>query len=168
MLALALVVILAGLIAAFRSSDEMAETAPRTTVKLQPGTMSQEEMLARVTQARSAEPIDPGEEALYIIEEYRERLEGGVEEHERPALLQTMGNMYRHKLLDYENAAWCYQQIILHYPDWDGAPHIYADLATCYERLGDHDNVLRTYMEMMRVLPDDSQEYLYAKEKLGL
>ena len=45
---------------------------------------------------------------------------------------------------------------------------VYGSLATCYEKIGDQENATRIYMEMMRVLPETSQEYLYAKDKLGL
>ena len=108
------------------------------------------------------------DKARRTIEQHRARIESEPDAPERPALLQAMGNLYRNKLLDFANAAWCYEQIIHNYPVWAGTSMVYGDLATCYENVGDQENATRIYMEMMRVLPETTQEYLYAKDKLGL
>ena len=150
----------------FREGDSEEKSRPRARVKQ--SSMTQREIQARLEKIRNAETPDPAEEARATIEEHRERIENEPDAAERPALLQAMGNLYRHKLLDYENAAWCYEQIILNYPDWAGTSMVYGDLATCYEKMDDPQNAMRIYMEMMRVLPEDSQEYLYAKDKLKL
>lgn len=150
----------------FREGD--SREASRSQVRIKQSSMTQREIQARLEKVNNAESPDPVEEARATIEEHRARIENEPDSPERPALLQAMGNLYRHKLLDYENAAWCYEQIILHYPDWAGTAMVYGDLATCYERMDDPQNAMRIYMEMMRVLPEDSQEYLYAKDKLKL
>lgn len=143
---------------------------PRSLIKVKQSyaTMSEQELLSRIQAAREKERPDPVEEAEQTIEELRARVDADLDDPERPALLQAMGNLYRHSLMDYENAAWCYQQIVLNYPDYGATPVVYINLADCYEKLGDEEGVQRTYLEMMRVLPQDSREYEYARQMLGL
>ena len=84
-----------------------------------------------------------------------------------PGYLLAMGNLYRQKLLDYEEAARCYSLLIHDYPDWEGVPHAYVQLATCYERLNKIQERDWLLEQMMQKLPEDSQEYLYAKTTLS-
>lgn len=154
--------------ALFFGEDTPAPVKPRITIKPNQGAMTQQEMQEKMEVARSTPAPDPADEARRTIEQHRARIDAEPNAPERPALLQAMGNLYGQKLMDYENAAWCYEQIILNYPKWEGTPMIYGSLATCYEKTGDQENATRVYMEMMRVLPETTQEYLYAKDKLGL
>ena len=167
-LGIAVALVLVAAVGAVFSKGGAAPEKPRMTVKPNQGPMSQQEMQEKMETARNVAPPDPAEEARHSIEQHRARIEAEPDSPERPALLQAMGNLYRLKLIDYPNAAWCYEQIILNYPDWAGTSMVYGDLATCYENMGDQEKATRTYMEMMRVLPETSQEYLYAKDKLGL
>jgi TolA-binding protein len=79
-----------------------------------------------------------------------------------------MGNLNFQRLGNYKEAARCYDLLITAYPDWAGVKPAYHQLATCFQRLGDHDNEQRVYKSMMKVFPEDSQEYAYAKKQLGL
>ena len=162
------VVVAAVVSALFFGEEAPAPDEARVTIRPNQGALSQQEMRAKIAEAKKATALSPAEEARRSIEQHRARIESEPDAPERPALLQAMGNLYRNKLLDFANAAWCYEQIILNYPDWVGTSMVYGDLATCYENTGDQENATRIYMEMMRVLPETTQEYLYAKDKLGL
>jgi|GEM_PF-508092 len=169
LLALAgVLIVVAAAGALFFGEDTPVPAKPRITIKPNQGAMSQQEMQDKMEVARSTPAPDPADEARRTIEQHRARIESEPDAPERPALLQAMGNLYRNKLLDFANAAWCYEQIIHNYPVWAGTSMVYGDLATCYENVGDQENATRIYMEMMRVLPETTQEYLYAKDKLGL
>ena len=78
-----------------------------------------------------------------------------------------MGNLYRQKLGDYANAVQCYELLLHDYPESEAARTALIELATCYDRLGDHESVRRVYREMTRRFPSDSEEYLWAKLQLG-
>ena len=108
------------------------------------------------------------EEARRTVEDYRQRIETEPEAEETPALLMAMGNLYQQRLMDYKEAANCYQIYILDYPDAPDLALAYTQLGTCYELLDDGVNANRVYYEMMEHFPEDSQEHLYAKDKLGL
>jgi tetratricopeptide (TPR) repeat protein len=129
--------------------------------------MTQEEMRARLATAQAQQPPDPREEMERAIQSHYEKVQQFPDDPEAPALYLAMGNLHR-RLFNYEEAIWAYQQIFVRYPDWDGLPMVYGELASCYEESGDHDNMLRIYMEMMRVFPEESREYRFAQGKLGL
>lgn len=166
-LAAAVIVIIAAIATMLMQGGGTAEQ-PKPQARVKQSDMTQREIQARLEEVKNAKVLDPVEKTQATIEDYRERIENKPDDPERPALLQAMGNLYRQKLIDYANAAWCYEQIILNYPNWAGTSMVYGDLATCYEKMDDQQNAMRIYMEMMRVLPEDSQEYLYAKDKLKL
>jgi len=106
----------------------------------------------------------PAQQAQETIASYRKKLEADPNSPDTPALLNAMGNLYRQKLLDYKEAARCYERIILEFPQWEAAPAIYPLLSTCYEKNGDHQSLIWLYQEMMKRFPEDSQEYLFAKK----
>ncbi len=81
-------------------------------------------------------------------------------------MLIAAGNLYKQKFLDYASAAEQYKRIILDFPDWEGAHKVYIELATCYERLEQHENTLWVYEQMLEVFPEESQEHQFAKQKL--
>lgn len=140
------------------------EAAPPATPGAQPVAVSPETF-----QTAPAAPRETvREEAQRTIEEYRERIETAPDAEEKPALLMAMGNLYQQRLMDYREAANCYQVYILEYPEAPDLALAYTQLGTCYELLGDGVNANRIYLEMMERFPDDSQEHLYAKDKLGL
>lgn len=107
------------------------------------------------------------EKAQTIIGEHQERLDEDPDSEEAPALLKAMGNLARQKLRDYEQAVDYYEQILDKYPDWEGTRQVYAQLALCYERMGDQEGAAATYVEMMEELPEDSDEYQFAKMQLA-
>lgn len=168
LLGASLALMVAAVGAMFAGGDAPPPTTNRITVKPNQVALSQAHLQAMMEAAKSVPAADPAEEARQTIERHRARIDSEPDAPERPALFHAMGNLYRQKLLDYGNAAWCYEQIIQNYPKWEGVSMVYGDLATCYEKMNDQEKAMRIYMEMMRVLPENTQEYLYAKDKLGL
>jgi tetratricopeptide (TPR) repeat protein len=109
----------------------------------------------------------PAEKARGIIAAYEERLENNPDPMEKAICLQAMGNLYRQKLLDYEKAAMYYEWLIEDYPDLPQIGMIYSQVSLCYEKLEDQESANRLYQKMVRRFPEDSQEHLFAKQKLG-
>lgn len=109
----------------------------------------------------------PQEKALATIADHQARVDENPTSPETPALLFAMGNMYRQKLMNYEEAARCYSIILTDHPNWEAKSQVYIQLATCYERLGRLDDRNWVLEEILKNLPSDSQEYLYAQVELG-
>lgn len=110
----------------------------------------------------------PSDKAAAEIESYKKQLENNPASQDTPAVLNAMGNLYRQKFQDYKQAAQQYERIILEFPDWEGTHAVFPLLVTCYEKLNDGQSLNWLYQEMMRRFPEDSQEYLFAKTKLGI
>jgi len=143
----------------------------RTPAALGAGTSAaspSERMLRQALQSPPPSRISEQEEARAAIAKYREKLDAEPNSSETPALLSAMGNLFLQRLQDYDEAAQCYVRIVLDFPDWEGAYAIYPQLITCYERKGDQKNINWLCQLMMKRFPEDSQEYLFAKDQLGL
>ena len=107
------------------------------------------------------------EEALEIIADYEKKLDAEEPPEDKPALIFATGNLYRQKLRDYAKAAEYYRWILQDYPDSTVASTAYVQLVTCYEQLGDTQSASDLHYEIMKRYPKDSQEYQFAKSKLG-
>ena len=107
------------------------------------------------------------EVALNVIKEHQEKIDADPKAPDAPAYWYAMGNLYMTKLVDYKEAVRCYELLLLNHPNWDGAAKVYLHRATCYERLGDDQKKRWAYEEMLKNLPEESQEYQFAKVQLG-
>ncbi len=161
-----LIIAMAGMFADRGAARGVESTRPR--VKQQTSRMSQTEMRHRIAEAQQAIPPDTVAETRAVINEHRNKVEVDPDAPDAPALLLAMGNLNFRKLRDYDQAILCYEQILHRYPDWEGISQVYSALATCYEEAGEHEKVHRIYMTMMDVFPEDSEEYYFAADKLGL
>lgn len=112
--------------------------------------------------------ISQQERARAVIEQHEQRLEANPESEDAPALLHAMGNLARHKLGQYEQAAQYYEVLLEEYPEWKAIRKVYPQLAVCYERMGDELNAQSVYKRMIKRFPEDSQEYQFARAQLGL
>ena len=112
--------------------------------------------------------ISQQERARAVIEQHEQRLEANPESEDAPALLHAMGNLARHKLGQYEQAAQYYEVLLEEYPEWKAVRKVYPQLAVCYERMGDELNAQSVYKRMIKRFPEDSQEYRFARAQLGL
>lgn len=108
------------------------------------------------------------DKTLATINEHQQKFDANPKAEDAPSLLSAMGNLYYQRLSNYKEAARCYDLLIAGYPDWPNIKPAYHQLATCYQRLGDRENEQRVYKLMIKAFPVDSQEYLYAKQQLGL
>jgi len=143
------------------SGEEQARTPSRGS--------AEEIRLREVLQtAPVAEPPEPGARTVNLIEDYRARIAEEPDHEDVPAWYLAMGNLYMTTFGDYGEAARSYERVVFDFPEWEGARAAYPQLITCYENLGDHMAVLRVYEQMMVHFPDDTQEYDYAREQLGL
>jgi len=155
----------AGSIAAVRSCGHTSTALVGGTTEASPS----ERMLRQaLTSPPPPSRISEQEQTRAAIAEYREKVDADPHSAETPALLSAMGNLYLQRLQDYDEAAQCYVRIVLDFPGWEGAYAVYPQLITCYERKGDQKNINWLCQLMMKRFPEDSQEYLFAKDQLGL
>ncbi len=103
-----------------------------------------------------------------LIEYYKTHIEKNSQEPDTPAYLFAIGNLYKIKKMDCASAIPYYERIILEFPDWEGIKSVYPELSTCYEETNDYRGKIWLHDEMMKRFPPDSQEYLFAKQSLGL
>ncbi len=106
------------------------------------------------------------EEALAQIQAHRQAVDRDPESDDAAVHLQAMGNLYRQKLVDYEQAAQCYEELLTYHPDAEYKRVTYVQLLTCYDRLGDITNRDRICRRIMDEFPEDSQEYEFAESVL--
>ena len=106
--------------------------------------------------------------ARQTIAEHQARLDANPKSDDAPALLSAMGNLYRQKLLDYEQAAGCFERLISDYPQWPSVRDAYLQLVVCYDRLGDLENRSSILRRIMSDFPPQSEEYLFASRELGI
>jgi tetratricopeptide (TPR) repeat protein len=106
------------------------------------------------------------QKALATIQEHEEAIDAEPQAARAPALLTAMGNLYQQKLLDYEEAAACYDRILREYPESSQRRSAYIGLATAYERSDRPMQAMQVYRKMKQEFPQDSQEYKYAEAKL--
>ncbi len=113
------------------------------------------------------ERLTPQDEARNTIEEYTRQIEAEPDNPDTPARLMAMGNLYKQKLLDFEQAAVQYRELTARFPDYPQVGLAYIELADCLEKLNDWRSAQLVYREMMEHFPPDSQEYLFAQQKQG-
>jgi len=162
-----LLVIMAGFMALAvylyaKESQDAPEQRDRAVTQIAPLTVP---VLPGGEQSRR---ISQQERARAVIEQHEQRLEANPESEDAPALLHAMGNLARHKLGEYEQAAQYYEALLEEYPDWKAISKVYPQLATCYERMGDELSAQSVYKRMIKRFPEDSQEYQFARAQLGL
>ncbi len=122
---------------------------------------------ADLKQTPGPAPLTAQDEAKAKIAEYQEKIEAEPKSENAPALIFATGNLYLQKIMDYEEAAHCFEALIEKYPDAPNTREAYVQLSTCYELLNDQEKLNRLHNDMMKKFPPDSQEYLYAQSKLG-
>jgi tetratricopeptide (TPR) repeat protein len=134
----------------------------------QGGELEQQRLKALLREGQPPASPSSEEETRALIAEYERRLEEEPQSPEVPAVLSALGNLYSQKLLDCRRASEYYEEIILNYPSWEGARVIYPQLAVCYERMGETEQLQWLYRRMMEVFPPDTQEHAFARAQLNL
>jgi len=145
-----------------KEKQEPQESADLPVARIEPATVPP------AIAPEQARRISVQDRARTVIEQHEERFEADADSEDAPALLHAMGNLARHKLGEYEEAAGYYEVILTRYPDWVGIAKVYPQLATCYERMGDGLAAQSVYKRMLKRFPGDSQEYQFARAQLGL
>jgi tetratricopeptide (TPR) repeat protein len=102
------------------------------------------------------------------IEHYESELKYNRGNEETPANLYRLANLYYSNVRDYHNAALYYEALIQEHPNYEGLKNAYPNLAACYERTGQSELYRSTLRRMMDYFGPESQEYLFAKQELGL
>ena len=102
------------------------------------------------------------------IEQYEDEIKYNRGNEETPANLYRLANLYYSSARDFEKAALYYEALIQEYPAYTGIKTVYPNLVMCYERLGNDELRRTTLRRMMDYFGPDSQEYLFAKQELGL
>lgn len=129
-----------------------------------------EEEAAAVRAAQPSLPWARGEsaqqEAIAAIDSYKEQIDHNLNSEESAPALANMANLYYSKLADWENAALYYEILLDRHPDYTGNKVSYANLASCYERLKEHDLAQTAYERMRDHFGPGSKEYEFASYKL--
>lgn len=99
-----------------------------------------------------------------VITGYRKKIAEDPKAETVLGLRLAIANLTMMKLRDYKEAAQQYELILMDYPDNRTA---YIQLFACYEGLGDKQNEAGILRKMMEKYPPESQEYQYAKSRLG-
>ena len=166
-LLLVLALVLAAIpVMAFRGGSAPSEETIASSEPLASATPERAQHLSgvRPTEARATDQ----DLARKTIADHKTRLDADPRTEDAPALLSAMGNLYRQKLLDYEQAAGCFERLISEYPQWPSIRDAYLQLVVCYDRLGDMENRSRVLRRIMSDFPPESEEYLYASRELGV
>ncbi len=109
----------------------------------------------------------PQEEAEEQVRRYREQLAAEPLNENTPVILMAMGNLYRQRLLNYDEAARCYERIIEEFPNAIQISDAYVQLSTCYQRMDAPEKANRLHLKMIERFPEDSVEHQFAREQLG-
>lgn len=162
--------VLVAAIGALRNSAGEEDTSEQRPIVVRPlrSALSPEEMRQHIRDAESYVPPMPEATVRDAIESHQARIDADPESPDAPGLWVAKGNLYRIKLGDPAQAAYCYEQVLRRYPDYPGRHHIYPELAMCYEMAGDRENLTRIYMDMLNEFPEESEWHLFARIQLGL
>lgn len=118
-------------------------------------------------ESRWATPTRDKKTAI-AIEQYENELKYNRGNEDTPANLFRLANLYFAEVHDYEKASNYYEALIQEYPDYRALSTAYRNLVVCYERLGKQEVCRSTLHRMMDHFGPESQEYLFAKQELGL
>lgn len=98
--------------------------------------------------------------------QYEETYEADPEHKDAPAYLFAIGNLHLQRFQDYGEAARYFELVVTEHPDWEGAYKVYPQLISCYEHTEDLRGLRWVCSLMLERFPDDSQEYLFARQML--
>lgn len=102
---------------------------------------------------------------MKLIREYEQKLEAEPQGPDSPATLMAIGNLYRQKLLNYQEASFYYRQVVTNYPNSPQLSLAYTQLADCYEKLEDWRAAQLVYREIIERFPPESPEHQFAQQK---
>lgn len=118
------------------------------------------------TESRWAEPTKT-DKVQAAIEQYTQAIEHDAGSPETADNVYRLANLYYSTLLDYEKASLYYVTLIQDYPEYSGIQTAFANLVTCYERLGKTELRRSALRQMMEYYGEGTEEYLFANEQLN-
>ncbi len=101
------------------------------------------------------------------VDNYERELAVNRSGSETPANLFRLANLYYSNLRNYERASLYYEDLLQSFPAYEGLNTVYPNLVVCYQRLGNLALERHTYKRMRDYFPADSQEHLFATQRLG-
>ena len=136
------------------------------TVRSHTPALKQADIRKHLEDAKTYVPPDPGDKVRNTIESYWARFNETPDAPDAPSLLEAMGNLYALRLGDHQMAAYCYQELLSRYPEYN-KQRAYVGLVTALENSGETERATQVYNEMMRVYLTDSIEYKWAADRVG-
>ena len=112
-------------------------------------------------------PKTTEERAQETIDEHLATIEAKPDDPDTPARLLAIATLFKTQKRDYKQAAAYYERIIREYPTWETIGTVFPDLEVCLKQFGETNDLKWLYTEWMRLMPSDSQEYLYAEKALS-
>ena len=146
-------------------SPEKSDEVDAMSVDAEMGTVLTDQNLA--VESRWSTPTKD-KRIAEAIEQYEDELKYNRGNEETPANLYRLANLYYSNVGDYDKAVLYYEALIQEYPKYEGNKNVYPNLVACYERLGQDELKRSTLRRMMDYFGPDSQEYVFAKQELGL
>ncbi len=104
--------------------------------------------------------------ALEAIEEHEDAIALNLDEDETADRLMAVGNLHQYQLSDYHSAIQSYRMLVDTAPNHSQTPQAYVEIATCYERLGEEDQAMYVYREIVERLDASLQHTQFAKLKI--
>jgi tetratricopeptide (TPR) repeat protein len=105
--------------------------------------------------------------ALEAIEEHENAIALNLDEDESADRLMAVGNLHQYQLSDYYSAIQSYRMLVDTAPNHSQTPQAYVEIATCYERMGEEDQAMYVYREIVERLDPTLQHTQFAKLKLA-
>lgn len=167
LLAITVVLAAVGVVGYVTQPDTPPEDAANAASELSPENQRLRDALNKSTARAQEEQVDPTVRMRSAIEEHRVAIESSPDPAESAARLMAMGNLHL-QLMEFEQAATAFEQVVIDHKGWEGARGAYPQLLVCYEQLHDTEGIRWTYQQMMNDFPPDTQEHILAKDALGL
>jgi tetratricopeptide (TPR) repeat protein len=106
------------------------------------------------------------EKAQVAIREHQDAMIHDPEGPETGDRLMAIGNLNQYQIEDYYSAIDSYRMMVSTSPDHPDTPQAYAEMASCYEKLGEDMQARYIYEEMINELDPSLSHVLYAKVML--
>lgn len=160
-------VISAGVVMMIMESDDSGPVAAERPAAMAGAEVVQNQQPTGMAFGKRPESSTQEDQTRKVIASHRATVEANPESEDAPGLLAAMGNLYQ-RLGEYEQAAQCYEKVLMDHPDWKGITNVYSQIVVCYEKCDDEVGKKWIYRKIMDDFPEDTLEYDYAKTKLGL
>ena len=169
LIAVLAITIIIALVLGFRGDLQSGEhhATPQATPIVVPDQAALRDTLDSVLAAKHRRDAGPTGAEDAAIEEHLAKLEEDLEPGDAAARLSALGNLHQMKKGDYAAAAGFYEILIERYPEWEGVLGAYRELLTCYEMLGEQQELRTLYRKMLERFPEESDAYRAAREALA-